>query len=320
MRLIVPAYYPAFRCIAGACRHSCCVGWEIDIDNETREKYMTLTGQLGAQVRRSLVTTGNTTCFRLLAGERCPHLNADGLCEIILGVGESYLSQICRDHPRYRTYFSDRVEIGLGLCCEEAARLILSWDAPITYITVEDDGEREALTPDEEEVLALRDACLAIACDRERTMTERLSRLAQLTPVDMPSVAAWAHHLAALERLDPAWDVCLDMLLKHETVPQNSGSAPYNIQLGAAEEQFLVYLLGRHLADAADAATCRFYIAFVILSCRTLSALAAVHHAAHGMISVDTYADYARMWSSEIEYSTENVEASLAYLAGTTEK
>ena len=32
MKIIAPNYYPAFRCIADKCRHSCCIGWEIDID------------------------------------------------------------------------------------------------------------------------------------------------------------------------------------------------------------------------------------------------------------------------------------------------
>ena len=32
MRIIAPDYYREFHCIADKCRHSCCIGWEIDID------------------------------------------------------------------------------------------------------------------------------------------------------------------------------------------------------------------------------------------------------------------------------------------------
>lgn len=32
---VVPDFYPAFHCIASACRHSCCVGWEVDVDQDT---------------------------------------------------------------------------------------------------------------------------------------------------------------------------------------------------------------------------------------------------------------------------------------------
>ena len=37
MLTVYPDYYSAFRCIAGACKHSCCIGWEIDIDEESLE-------------------------------------------------------------------------------------------------------------------------------------------------------------------------------------------------------------------------------------------------------------------------------------------
>ena len=39
MRLRVPYYYKEFKCIAGACKDSCCVGWEIDIDEDTFSYY-----------------------------------------------------------------------------------------------------------------------------------------------------------------------------------------------------------------------------------------------------------------------------------------
>ena len=39
MKLYAPTYYKNFKCIADACEHSCCIGWEIDIDPEALEKY-----------------------------------------------------------------------------------------------------------------------------------------------------------------------------------------------------------------------------------------------------------------------------------------
>ena len=39
MKTVVPSYYKEFRCIADKCNHSCCKGWEIDIDDETYKKY-----------------------------------------------------------------------------------------------------------------------------------------------------------------------------------------------------------------------------------------------------------------------------------------
>lgn len=39
MKRVVPDYYADFACIAGACRHTCCVGWEIDIDPDSLRRY-----------------------------------------------------------------------------------------------------------------------------------------------------------------------------------------------------------------------------------------------------------------------------------------
>ena len=123
MKLIAPDYYPQFRCIADKCRHSCCIGWEIDIDPETRETYRRVPGPFGERLNAA-IEDGEVSTFRLGKGERCPMLNASGLCDLITALGEGALCQICADHPRFRSYFSDRTELGLGLCCEEAARLV----------------------------------------------------------------------------------------------------------------------------------------------------------------------------------------------------
>ena len=44
---IYPDFYDAFRCTADRCRHTCCRGWEIDIDAETAARYRALPGVLG---------------------------------------------------------------------------------------------------------------------------------------------------------------------------------------------------------------------------------------------------------------------------------
>jgi len=34
-----PSYFKEFKCISGACKDSCCVGWDIDIDKITFRQY-----------------------------------------------------------------------------------------------------------------------------------------------------------------------------------------------------------------------------------------------------------------------------------------
>ena len=125
MTEMYPAYYEAFRCTAGTCRHNCCIGWEIDIDGKSAARYAALPGAFGERVRAA-VEPGEPPHFRLDAAGRCAMLREDTLCELQRTLGESALCNICRDHPRYRVFLPGRTEIGLGLCCEEAARLLLS--------------------------------------------------------------------------------------------------------------------------------------------------------------------------------------------------
>ena len=72
----------------------------------------------------------DTPCFILSENERCPFLNENNLCDIIINLGEDSLCQICSDHPRYFEWYGSLKEGGIGLSCEEGARLILTSDNP----------------------------------------------------------------------------------------------------------------------------------------------------------------------------------------------
>ena len=138
MIIKMPMYYKDFRCIADKCQDNCCIGWEIDIDASAAEYYKTVEGSFGNKLR-SNISQCDTPSF-ILKGERCPFLNEKNLCEIIINLSESKLCQICRDHPRYFEWFADVKEGGIGLCCEEAARLIVtSKENFTTYETECDD-------------------------------------------------------------------------------------------------------------------------------------------------------------------------------------
>ena len=134
MKLYVPEYYPAFRCVAGRCRHTCCAGWEVAVDEASLSRFLRM-----PDVAPHVDTEGGAH-LRLLPGECCPFLNEEGLCRMILRHGEDVLCDICRDHPRFRSFWSDRVEMGLGLVCEEAGRLILGRRRPFGMILWKDDG------------------------------------------------------------------------------------------------------------------------------------------------------------------------------------
>ena len=125
MQSVVPQYYKEFNCVASKCKHNCCIGWEIDIDSSTYNYYKSIDGEFGEKLKNSIA---ETDCPHFINADngRCPHLNQNNLCDIILTLGEEALCEICTLHPRFINYFESRQEMGLGLCCEEAARIILT--------------------------------------------------------------------------------------------------------------------------------------------------------------------------------------------------
>ena len=142
MKIRKPDYYDRFQCIAGACSDSCCIGWEIDVDEERRSAYREVEGALGERLR---------TCIDweeghfILQGkeERCPFLNSENLCDLIIGLGEESLCEICREHPRYYEWYEDLTEAGVGLCCEAAAKLILESEEPTRFVETWEPDEAE---------------------------------------------------------------------------------------------------------------------------------------------------------------------------------
>lgn len=133
MKLRVPYYYDEFRCIAGECKDNCCVGgWEIDIDEETYEYYQQMTGKIGEKLRSSIVESEDGEhCFKLV-DNRCPMLTEEGLCVVHKELGEKYLGVVCSQFPRYSEYYGTIKESGIGMACEEAARLMLSKNETFT--------------------------------------------------------------------------------------------------------------------------------------------------------------------------------------------
>ena len=349
MTEVFPQYYPRFRCRAAACRHTCCRGWEIDIDEETREIYRAVGGALGEKLRRSIVDGDETASFRLTADERCPFLLDSGLCQLILELGEENLCQICTDHPRFRSFFSDRTEVGVGLCCEAAAALVLTQAEPMRLCT----QGAEALEPEEEAFLAARETLLAIAQERARPLDERMDELLAQTGAALPerSGAAWFEVYIKLERLEPEWEICLAAL-------QNAPALAVPPALALPAEQLLCYFLYRHLAGALDDGCFAARTAFAVLSTRIVATLwqyggaqpTEVLHApaaeagcvsdleaqnvpdgepfdtasrkaervsdleALSAVGLETFCDLARRYSAEIEYSDENTAALLALL------
>ena len=304
---VYPSFYPRFRCAAGNCRHTCCAGWEIDIDEETAARYAALSGALGDKLRR-FVERDPSPHFILGPGERCPFLTDGDLCELILRGGEDLLCQICRDHPRHRSFLPGRTEVGLGLCCEAAGRLILTDREPVRLLTEgTEDPEDEAAAA----LIRLRDRALVLASDRRLPLQERMDRVTALCGGGLPGgmVRRWADFSLGLERLDEGWTDILLSLRDRGDAADRAGFRRYMTGREHEYEKLFWYFLYRHLLSAYEDGDPAGKAAFAALGTRLLFVLGALHWEEHGSFTEEDQIEYARMFSSEIEYSEENLDA-----------
>ena len=140
MILRVPDYYDEFHCIASNCRDCCCRGWEIDVDEETKDYYMTVEDSpFGDKLKSCLgEAEDGTPIFKLNEKGRCPFLNSANLCEICIKMGEESLSEICTEYPRFAIEYGDVLQKCLSLACEEVGRILFSKQDKISIVDYED--------------------------------------------------------------------------------------------------------------------------------------------------------------------------------------
>ena len=309
MQTVFPNYYKKFKCIQGACHHNCCIGWEIDIDPETLAYYESLSGEMGLRLRDNIARDGDPH-FVLAANDRCPFLNDCNLCDLILALGEEHICGICTDHPRFRNELPGRLETGLGLCCEEAGRLILGQTEPIVL-------EVSGIAEEEDEIVALRDRAILLLQDRGQSIQQRIDAMLSLCGATLPtcSFADWAEFLLSLERLDESWTAVLTNLRYWGDSTDTAAFDRFMADRQTEYEQFLVYLVYRHLANAFDGIDLAARASFATLGCRLLHRIGAVMFHENGDFPFEQQVELARLFSSELEYSEDNLAALLDELS-----
>lgn len=293
-----PDYYHKFSCIADRCRHNCCIGWEIDIDSDTMQLYSSLAGEMGERIRKAV--SGDIPHFVLDTDERCPFLNSSGLCDIICEYGEGALCDICSMHPRFRNFYSSFTETGLGMCCEEAARIIITEKEKFNMSV----PAGTTLTPEEEAFFAKRQEIFDILQDRELAVGERFSALSAKFELQcdllLPDVCDF---YMELEQLDSDWTQILTELRGFSFDKAFLNKPELQLPL----EQLAVYFVFRHLGEAAYDDSFGSYLKFALLSCCVIAAIFAMQ-CSKGKSGMEFLIEAARMYSAEIEYSQENID------------
>lgn len=138
MKFHLPDYYDKFKCIADKCPDSCCLGWRtIEVDEKSYNKY--ITGDFLKEVEdvdkhnlhqklvMELKSIDGKHFFKLENG-RCPFLNDNKLCDIIIKAGEQMLCTTCATYPRFIYTKNDSTFACLSMSCPHAARMILNSD------------------------------------------------------------------------------------------------------------------------------------------------------------------------------------------------
>ncbi len=179
MKYHKPSFFDQFKCIGSACTDTCCAGWEIEVDETTAQEYLAEKGAFGDRLRREIGSEPGEYFFKL-KNNRCPFLNKENLCDIFINLGEDRLCDICREHPRFYNWFGDYTEVGLGLCCEEAERLLFSDSKPLTFVEEVHTDASDLLDDESEEceqMLEERKAIFTILQNRKKNIGARLKRL-----------------------------------------------------------------------------------------------------------------------------------------------
>ena len=290
MKLFSPAYYRDFKCLAQKCRHSCCIGWEITVDEDTLDLYRGM-GDIGEEILSFIDECEEGGTIRLDSDERCPFLDGSGLCKIISSHGEGCISKICQRHPRFFHRVSDVFECGVGAVCEEAARLILTSKefslCPVTEECNECADETDFNT------LALREEIYSVLSgpflhkDKLRILSDKHGLSQKLYDED------WGEVISELELLDPRDIELLDL---------SEASAE---DVSEYSERFLAYLVFRHASVATDYENFRARLGFCLLMNRFFeSAVSKLD-----CVTLDACIDIVRRLSEEIEYSEDNTDA-----------
>lgn len=299
MKLYAPDYYNDFKCIADRCQHNCCIGWEIDIDDDTFEYYKGVDSDFGKRLRDNIINQDDCNCFKLTENERCPFLNKNNLCDIILNLSEGALCQICTDHPRFRNFYSDRTEVGLGLCCEEAAKLILTKQDKTKIVKIDNDELAEELNDFEKSFFNKRNECFEYFQNRNLQIKERMSLYNHYCSKE------FLQKYLSLEILDNNWKVIMTELSEcYDDIKDIEIPNEFDISF----EQLLVYFTYRHFSLLLDGIDEASILKFIKSSVSIIYALCQLHISKNSKLVLEDIIEYSRMYSSEIEYSQENLD------------
>ncbi|NKF08736.1 flagellin lysine-N-methylase [Clostridium gasigenes] len=164
--------YDKFNCIADKCKFTCCEGWDVSIDTDTYNKWEKENDKVDYIFNNvKIKKCGSKTEYFIdkETGEACPFLDKQGLCQIVKGHGEGYLSLTCHTFPRIENIFEDRKELSLSCACPEVVELMGSIAGKINIISEKDTNLKSHLLE-----LRIREALINIINQENFLLEDKL--------------------------------------------------------------------------------------------------------------------------------------------------
>lgn len=292
---IYPTIYHTFQCKADRCENTCCQLWTIDIDETTAERYHATTGPLGESLRQAITVDDEGSHF-VFSKEQpmCPLLNENGLCKVVLELGEEGLCDTCHMHPRFYKYIEDLELCGVGLSCEASVELLAedTQSNQVIFTIEDDDGE---FSPNER--LGIHNVFELLAFDID-------SARFQYTPnPDAQYYTELLELYGTTEPIDEEWTTQINVL-SHDIDKLIASVQTYisTHDMGLFNKVFQ-YILYRQIDMLAD------YSLEAILS----YAKDAVEYILMTSATDGLALKQIARWSQQIEYDEDNVELLLQY-------
>ncbi len=225
--------------------------------------------------------------------------NSDGKC------------QVCRDHPRFRSYFGDTVEMGLGFCCEQATRVILTFEDKIQPILTSDFNNDDKLDFIQKSVLQFKNKALAVIQDRQVDVNQRIEQILSLCNAKgrQKDFDKTLKTFLSLERLNKSWTKRL------KSIRNKKFTYTISDDLSLCAEQFLVNSLYRHLSDAEDATWVRARAIACVLSWYIIYNIFEQEQIKDAD-NFNLLVDIVREYSAEVEYSQNNLDKLFSFVCG----
>lgn len=288
---LYPTFYHTFQCKANQCHHTCCQKWTIDVDEETAKLYQTLPTPLGEDLRK-FMTVDDEGYYFMFSDKQptCPLLREDGLCRVVLELGEDSLCDTCHMHPRFYKYIEDLELCGVGLSCEESVEKLLATEGDQLLFTIEDDDDE--FTAEDCPVLENIFDLLALGINPaicQFTLNHSIHYCQELVTVykkTEPIDEEWTKQLAHLEAMLSSTTASTTMgLLKADTIDVSALNKVYQYILYRQIDMLAEYSLESLVRYAFDATV------FIALLTHQFGNLP----------------EQIRRWSEQIEYDEDNV-------------